>query len=196
MRKRLLMVTCVLGGLLTGERAAAQAAAPQAAQASAAQAAPDTAARRAAMARLAFLQGRWSGEASAMVGRGQKLEMIQTESVRYATGGQTMLVEGVGRRIAAGEPRDTLFHAVATIDWLPERGYLMRAYTLAGHYGEFPLTVTERGYVWEMPVPGGKVMYTMGLTADGTWDERGDYVRGDQRYEVIRLLVRPVTAQP
>jgi len=195
MRKRLLMVACVLAGLPIGERAAGQAAPGQTAVASA-QAAPDTAARRAAMARLAFLQGKWSGEASAMVGRGQKLEMIQTESVRYATGGQTMLVEGVGRRIVAGEPRDTLFHAVATIDWLPERGYLMRAYTLAGHYGEFPLAVTERGFAWEMAAPGGKVMYTMGLTADGAWDERGDYVRGDQRYEVIRLLVRPVKAQP
>ena len=193
MRKRLLMVACVLAGLPIGERAAGQAAPGQSAVA---QAAPDTAARRAAMARLAFLQGKWSGEASAMVGRGQKLEMIQTESVRYATGGQTMLVEGVGRRIVAGEPRDTLFHAVATIDWLPERGYLMRAYTLAGHYGEFPLAVTERGFAWEMAAPGGKVMYTMGLTADGAWDERGDYVRGDQRYEVIRLLVRPVKAQP
>jgi hypothetical protein len=103
--------------------------------------------------------------------------------VRYALNGQVLLVEGIGTQPGGGGARDTVFHAVATIDWTPERGYLMRAYTLAGHFGEFPINVTERGFAWEIPVPGGKVEYTMKLTDDGTWDERGEYVRGDRRVE-------------
>lgn len=169
---------------------------PKLAGAQGAPALPDTAARRSAMQRLAFLEGKWSGEASAMIGPGQRVEVVQTESVRYALNGQVMLVEGVGTRLVGGMPRDTVFHAVATIDWAPERGYRMRSYTLAGHYGEFPINVTDRGFAWEMPAPGGKVEYTMKVTDDGTWDERGEYVRGDQRVEVIRLRVRPVRAQP
>ena len=169
---------------------------PARAGAQGAPALPDTAARRTAMQRLAFLEGKWSGEATAMIGRGQRVEVVQTESVRYALNGQVMLVEGVGVRRVGGVPQDTVFHAVATIDWAPERGYRMRSYTLAGHYGEFPINVTDRGFAWEMPAPGGKVEYTMKIDEDGAWDERGDYVRGDQRVEVIRLRVRPVRAQP
>ena len=184
--KRVTMMVFVVGTLVGGGRAVAQGPA----------AAPDTTARRTAMERLAFLQGKWSGDATAMIGQGQKVQIRQTESVRYALNGQVMLVEGVGRKLVDGIPGDTLFHAVATIDWLPERGYRMRAYTLSGHFGEFPLNVVDRGFAWEAPAPGGKVEYTMKLTDAGVWDERGDYVRGDQRYEVIRMLVRPVAAQP
>lgn len=140
-------------------------------------AAPDTAARRAAMSKLAFLLGSWSGDAWAIVGRGERFPMRQTESVRYAVGGQVLLVEGVGRRLVNGAPADTVFHALGTIDWTPERGYLMRSYSNTGHHGEFPLQVTPTGFAWQLAVPGGTTRYRMVLTPEGAWDERGFFSR-------------------
>ena len=157
-----------------------------------AQMAPDTAARRAAMDRFAYLVGEWSGDAWAMVGAGQRVEMRQTEIVRRSLGGQVLLIEGIGRRLVNGEPADTTFHAVATMDWEPERGYRMRAYTLVGHAGDFEVRPVEGGFDWTAPAPGGSVLYRMRLTPDGRWDERGEYQRGDQAYPVVALDLRKI----
>ena len=142
----------------------------------------DADARSTAMEQLSFMVGQWSGDAWAVTGPGPRLEIRQTESVRYALGGQVLLIEGVGRALADGVVGDTLFHAVATIDWLPDRGYLMRSYVLSGQYGEFPMVVTEEGYSWEIDIPGGnKVQYRMHLTPDGEFDERGWFITADGR---------------
>lgn len=151
---------------------------------------PATAARRQAMAKLDFLVGEWSGPAWAMYGTGQRMEMRQAEKVRYALGGQVLLVEGIGQRLVNGVPADTVLHAAATIDWMPGRGYLMRFYTLGGHFGEFPLEVVKRGFVWQAPAPGGKVTYTMRLTDDGTWDERGVYEGDGRTMPAVQLTVK------
>ncbi|MGE0441154.1 MAG: hypothetical protein AB7L66_11900 [Gemmatimonadales bacterium] len=145
------------------------------------QAPPDTAARRAAMERFAFLVGNWSGDAWAVVGRGQRLEMRQTEQVRFAVGGQVLVVEGVGRLLRDGVPGDTAFHAFGTIDWRPDRGYRLRSFTLAGFEGEFPVELTEDGYRWTMDLPSGaSVRYVMRRMPDGAWNERGEFVRANQ----------------
>ena len=139
-------------------------------------AAPDTAARQAAMQKLAFLVGRWSGPAHATVGRGEQLEMIQTEYVHYSIGGQVLVVEGTGRRAVSGAAADTVFQAFGTIDWTPERGYLMRSYVRSGYVGEYALTVTPDGFAWGMPVPGGRIEYVMVHTPAGEWSERGQFI--------------------
>lgn len=179
------MVATLVAGVGTVEAQVAPQQAPRAPHA-----APDTAARRQAMQKLAFLVGEWSGPAWAMMGPGQRMEMRQTEKVRYALGGQVLLVEGIGQRLVNGVPTDTVFHAAATVDWLPDRGYLMRSYTLGGHFGEFPLELAERGFVWQAPAPGGKVIYTMRLTDDGTWDERGVYEGNGRTMPVVQLTVK------
>lgn len=74
-----------------------------------------------------------------------------------------------------GQPRDTAFNAVATIDCKPERGYLMRSHTMQGLQGEFTLNVVDHGYACDMPARGGKVIYTMKITESGEWDERGEF---------------------
>lgn len=143
--------------------------------------AADPAERAAAMERLSFLVGEWSGDAWAVVGRGERHELRQTESIRYTVAGQVLLVEGVGRQLTDGMVGDTAFHAVGTIDWMPDRGYLLRSYTHTGQYGEFPLTVTDDGYSWSMDVPSGRVRYRMRLTPDGEFKEKGWFVTAEGR---------------
>jgi hypothetical protein len=150
---------------------------------------PDSAARRAAMDRFDFLVGSWSGDAWAMTGPGQRMEMRQTETVRRELNGQLLLIEGLGRRLVDGQPRDTVFHAFATMDFQPGQGYRMRSYILNGHSGEFAITPQEGGFDWEAPAPGGRVVYRMRLTPEGRWDERGEYRRGEQGFPAMAMLL-------
>lgn len=152
---------------------------------------PDTAARREAMERLGFLVGEWAGEATYQAGRGNRQVLWQTEHVQWKLGGQVLLVEGLGRRVIDGEPADTAFNALATVDWNADRGYVMRSITLDGREGSFPLTVSDRGFVWGFEVPGGRVRYTMQLTDDGTWHERGEFTRdGQQWFPIMEMRLR------
>ena len=153
---------------------------------------PDTAAKRKAMDKLAFIVGDWGGEATAMVGRGQQVRVYQTEWVRRKAMGQVIAVEGLGRRLTPGGLTDTLFNAFAVIDWAPERGYFMRSNVADGRYGEFPLTVTDNGFVWGFEIPGGmgRVRYTMTLT-DGLWHEKGEFTRdGTQWFPTMEMSLK------
>jgi hypothetical protein len=156
----------------------------------------DTAARRKAMEKLAFLVGDWGGEATAMVAGGQQLKMWQVEWVRPKLKGQILAVEGMGRRLLAGGPADTLFNAWATIEWTPEKGYMMKSTTMDGRSGEFPLTVSDSGFVWGIDIPsGGKVRYTMRLTPAGEWSENGQYTRdGTTWYPVMDMRLKRTTS--
>jgi len=58
---------------------------------------PDVEAQRAAMKKLGFLVGEWSGEASALRGPGQFVELTQTESAQFKLDGLVPVIEGVGR---------------------------------------------------------------------------------------------------
>jgi hypothetical protein len=48
---------------------------------------PDVEAQRAAMKKLGFLVGEWSGEASVLRGPGQFVELAQTESAQFKLDG-------------------------------------------------------------------------------------------------------------
>ncbi|HEX7123901.1 MAG TPA: hypothetical protein VF178_16105 [Gemmatimonadaceae bacterium] len=153
-------------------------------------AAPDTAARRAAMQKLAFLAGDWVGPATANM-PGGPLRMQQTEWVRYKLGGQILVVEGVGRLLAGETPGDTVFNAFAIVDWTPQHGYRMRSTTLEGRSGEFPLEVSDSGFVWATSAQGGRVRYTMRLTPAGEWHEVGEYLReGAPAIKVIEMRLK------
>jgi len=145
-------------------------------------AAADSAARRAAMARLGFTAGDWEGPAWYQTGPGRRDSLWQTEEVRFKLRGQILLVEGLGRRGSPGALGDTAFNAVAVVDWLPERGYAMRSHTIEGRVGTFPLALTDSGFVWGFEVPGGRVRYTMRLTAAGEWLERGEFSADGERW--------------
>jgi hypothetical protein len=155
----------------------------------------DTAARRKAMDKLAFLVGDWGGEATAFTQAGQ-MKLWQSEWIRPKLKGQILAVEGMGRRLLASGPADTLFNAWATIEWTAEKGYMMKSVTLDGRSGEFPLTVSDSGFVWGIDLPqGGKVRYTMRLSPSGEWMENGQYTRdGSTWYPVMDMRLKRTTS--
>src|SRR5260370_1049910 len=61
-------------------------------------------AQRAAMKKLDFLIGKWTGEARVLRGPSELVEMIQTEEAQFKLDGLVLLIEGVGRTKSDGKP--------------------------------------------------------------------------------------------
>jgi hypothetical protein len=87
---------------------------------------PNVEAQRAAMKKLGFPVGEWKGEASALRGAGQFVDMVQTESAHFKLDGLLLVIEGVGRAKADGTPP---LQALGLIYFDDDAGiYRMRAF--------------------------------------------------------------------
>jgi hypothetical protein len=64
---------------------------------------PNIEAQRAAMKRLDFLVGEWSGQASAARGPGIVVELEQSEVAQFKLDGLVLMIEGVGRTKSDGK---------------------------------------------------------------------------------------------
>jgi hypothetical protein len=132
------------------------------------------AAQRAAMARLAMMDGVWRGPAWTLTPSGRR-EVTQTERIGPFLDGSLKVIEGRGYL-----PDGSVgFNAFGVISFDPGTG----AYTLSswaqGYAGDFPLRVTETGYVWEIPAGAGAIIrYTATISA-GAWREVGERIAGE-----------------
>ncbi len=139
---------------------------------------PRIARARAALAPLAPLVGHWEGPAEAVVGRGEKLALRQYEDVVWGSKGTVLVVRGTGRRLVDGAPGAIAFEATAMIWFDEERGQLqMRAHN-DGRSIVPQIELRPDTLIWEFPVPGGRVRYTIAYTAE-SWHEIGEFLRPD-----------------
>lgn len=145
--------------------------APVAAHAQMSAAPNGTEAQRAAIDRLAFLDGEWRGEAI-VSGPAGPMTLTQTERVGSMLGGSIKVIEGRGYA-ADGS---TQFNAMAMVSWdAPAGRYGFRSYA-QGYSGDFAFEVTDDGFRWETPAgPNAKIQY-VAVVRDGTWHEVGTYV--------------------
>ncbi|MET3666835.1 DUF1579 domain-containing protein [Caulobacter sp. 1776] len=144
------------------------------ASAALAQTPPDTgpriAAQAEAMKKLAFMDGVWRGPAWTIM-PGGKHEVTQAERIGPLLGGSVKVVEGRGYN-ADGT---TGFNALGIIAFEPETGaYSMRSYAM-GHAGDFKLTPTADGFIWEVPAGPMTMRYTA-VVKDGAWREVGERI--------------------
>jgi hypothetical protein len=66
--------------------------------------APNIEGQRAAMKKLEFLVGEWSGEASVLRAAGQFVDLVQTEWAHFRLDGLLLVIEGIGRGKTYGAP--------------------------------------------------------------------------------------------
>jgi hypothetical protein len=132
-------------------------------------------AQRAAINRLAFLDGEWRGEAT-IHGPAGPMTLTQTERVGSMLGGSIKVIEGRGYA-ADGS---TQFNAMAIVSWDARAGrYGFRSYA-QGYSGDYAFEVTDDGFRWETPAgPNAKMQY-VAVVRDGTWHEVGTYVAEGQ----------------
>ena len=142
---------------------------------------------KAAMAKLAFLDGWWEGEGWTTEAGGQRLTFRQTERVGPLLDGGVKLVEGRGQ----GVDGKGAFNAFGVLSPAREPDtYEFRAYT-QGRAATFKARLLEPGkLVWEIPAGPNRIAYTM-TVADGVWTEVGDFIApGAEPRRFFEMTVR------
>ena len=124
-----------------------------------------------AMDKLAFMRGVWVGPASGVNRDGSRYAVTQVERIGPLLGGEVLVVEGRGYE-ADGS---TGFNALGVVSWNAQEGrYEFRSWA-QGQAGTFPFTLTDNGYVWEIPAGPGVMRYTADVS-ETTYHEVGEFV--------------------
>jgi hypothetical protein len=132
------------------------------------------AAQKEAMKTLSWMNGVWRGPAWTMLPTG-KHEITQTERMGPFLDGALVVIEGRGYN-ADGTVG---FNAFGTVSYDPaKKEYTLHSYAL-GRVGDFKLTPTADGYVWEIPAGPMTIRYTA-TVKDGAWKEVGERVAPGQ----------------
>lgn len=139
------------------------------------------ASQREAMLRLAFMDGVWRGAAWTLLPSGVKHTITQTERIGPFLDGSVKVIEGRGY-----DPDGKVtFNAFGTISYNPAtRAYTLRSYA-QGQVGDFVLTPSADGYVWEIAAGPMTIRYTA-VIKDGAWREVGDRIMPGQ--ESVRFF--------
>jgi hypothetical protein len=153
--------------------------------------APDASASVAAMERLAFMVGRWRGEAWMQRGQ-QRVQTQMTETVERKLGGSVFLVEGLG--VIPGQDGGaarTVHNALAVVAFDPQsKGYVLRSWIATGQWGDFVLTPIEGGVQWTREVPGGRIRNTAHINAT-EWHEIGEFSRDGATWtQIMEMRLR------
>lgn len=129
------------------------------------------AAQREAMKSFASMDGVWRGPAWTILSSGEKHSITQTERMGPFLDGSVKLIEGRGY-----DPDGKVtFNAFAIISYNPTtRTYAFHSYA-QGNSGDFVITPTPDGYVWEIPAGAMTIRYTA-VIKNGTLREVGDRI--------------------
>ncbi|MEO5590151.1 MAG: DUF1579 domain-containing protein [Gemmatimonadaceae bacterium] len=146
----------------------------------AAQARPDPAtlmaAQKEALGALKVMDGVWRGPAWTILAGGQKHSVTQTERIGPFLDGSVKVIEGRGYDVTTG---DVTFNAFGIVSFDPST----KAYTIHSHaqgqVGDFRMTPTPDGYVWEIPAGPMTIRYTA-VIKNGHWLEVGDRIAAGQ----------------
>jgi len=129
------------------------------------------AAQREAMRALAPLDGVWRGPGSSVLPNGETHSLVQTERIGSFLEGTVKVIEGRGYT-AAGVVG---FNALGIISYDPvKKAYMFRTYA-QGRIGDYVLTPTAEGYMWEIPAGPMTLRYSV-VIKDGAWREIGERI--------------------
>ncbi|MBP6334894.1 MAG: hypothetical protein KA444_05425 [Bacteroidia bacterium] len=134
----------------------------------------------AAMEKIQFLSGNWSGEGWIQMGK-EKHFFSQEEKVESKLKGSVIVIDGLGKE---KEGEKIIHQAFAVISYdMHEKKYMMRAYKADGNYVDANVTVEDDGsFVWGFTHPqAGQMKYTIKLI-DNKWVEKGEMNRDGQRW--------------
>ena len=140
---------------------------------------PNIEAQRAAMKKLEFLVGDWSGEASVLRGPGQFVDLAQTESAQFKLDGLLLVIEGVGRGHTDHRPA---LQALGLISFDDDAGtYQMRAFN-DGRWLETEVKLADDGksISWGFALGEFKTSTVLRINDNGEWTELGQLTIGDR----------------
>jgi hypothetical protein len=151
---------------------------------------PDVDAQRAAMNKLGFLAGRWSGEARVLRGPGLNLDLEQTEEAQFKLDGLVLMIEGVGRTRPDGKQA---LQALGLITFDDASGtYRMRAFN-DGRWLESEIKFIDEGLAisWGFTLGEISTKSVLRINDKGEWTERAELTIGTRPpQKLIELTVR------
>lgn len=160
---------------------------PMSAAAQDPRAAADLARARAAVGPVAGLVGQWEGEASVRTGPGEPMKVLQSEDIVWGASQSVIMIRGTGRDPAT---RAIVFEAAGVVWYDADAGRIRMRTHRDGRSVEPEIEVRPDTLVWSFPVPGGRIRYTIALTAD-TWHEVGDFIpEGRAPMRTIEMRLR------
>jgi len=150
----------------------------------------DLEAQRAAMAKLAFLVGKWEGEARIYRGPGEPTVLRMTEDASYRLGGLILLIEGIGRSKADGK---AALQAIGFVSYGDAKGtYHMRAFN-DGRFLESPVKLLEDGksLAWGFTLDQIRTSSVLRINERGEWTEQHEITIGEQpAKKFMEMVVR------
>jgi hypothetical protein len=151
---------------------------------------PDLNAQRAAMKKLGFLVGKWSGEAHLLRGPGEWVDLHQTEEAQYKLDGLIMVIEGVGRT-KSGE--HSVVQALGVISFDDETAtYRIRAFN-DGRFLESELKLLEqdKAISWGFALGQIRTKSVLRINESGEWTELAEIKIGSEAPKtLLELTVR------
>ena len=152
---------------------------------------PDLEAQRAAMKKLGFLVGSWSGEARLLRGPGEWVDLLQSEEAQYKLDGLVLVIEGVGRTKSDGR---SLLQALGIISFDDHSGkYRMRAFN-DGRFLETEVELRDHGQelVWGFALGQIATKSVLKINERGEWTELAEITIGSEPpKKLLQLTVRP-----
>jgi hypothetical protein len=140
---------------------------------------PNLRSQREAMQKLAFLVGKWIGEARLLRGATEFVELIQTEEAQYKLDGLILTIEGVGRTAAGGQ---AVLQALGILSYDDESGiYSLRAFN-DGRFLETEVKLLEqgKGMTWGFALGEIKTKSVLRINERGEWTEVAEIFIGSQ----------------
>src|SRR5260370_35972419 len=131
---------------------------------------PNLGAQRAAMKKLEFLVGTWTGEARITRGATETTELVQTEEACYKLDGLILVIEGIGRTKSDGAPVLQAFGVISYDDGT--QTYHMRAFN-DGRFLETEIKLSEKatGIAWGFVFGEIKTKSVLRINEKGEWTE-------------------------
>lgn len=151
---------------------------------------PDIAAQHAAMKKLGFLVGNWSGEGWMLRSASEKIEFRQTEHAAYHLDGVLLIVEGVGRESTTGKP---VLQALGILSYDDARStYHFRAFN-DGRWLETDVQLLNdgQGMSWDFTVGQYQTHNVLRMNDKGEWTEEHEIsIGGQPPRKFMELAVR------
>ena len=152
---------------------------------------PNLQAQREAMRKLAFLVGKWAGEANLLRAPTEFVELLQTEEAQYKLDGLILVIEGVGRTASGGQ---ALLQAFGIISYDDEsETYHLRAFN-DGRFLETEVKLLEqgKGMTWGFALGEITTKSVLRINERGEWTEFAEIFIGSQSpKKLLELTVRP-----
>jgi len=154
---------------------------------------PDLNAQRAAMKKLEFLVGRWTGEVRLLRGPAEWVDLQQSEEAQYKLGGLILVIEGLGRTKSDGHP---VLQALGVISYDDETAtYRMRAFN-DGRFleSEVKLLEQDKGMSWGFALGQITTQSVLRINESGEWTELPEIRIGSEAPKrLLELTVRRVS---